>query len=168
MLAPLVREHDDQREQLRPHVLSSRGVEQRAERASLVPRGRALDELAALIERQVSEQVQHLRPQVRVGGGLDDPVESLVREHADEVLQAVLRFEHERDVEQRGVVDHADGGHDRVRSEMADEPAHRHVLLAADQLAGDRRDLLGRDPADDLARPPWVKFDRDVGEKPDR
>ena len=61
-----------------------------------------------------------------------------------------------------------DGRDDRVVPEVADEPPHRHVLLPGDQLTCDRRNLLGRDPGDDLTRAARVELDRDVSEEANR
>ena len=84
------------------------------------------------------------------------------------MLEGFLLLEHERDAQQRSVVEDVERGADGVVVEVADEPAHGHVLLAAQQLARHGRNPGRGDPRDDRARAARVELDGHVGEELDR
>lgn len=60
---------------------------------------RGRDDPVELLGTQVAEEVECLGPQTGLSGGADDAGEPFMRQHRDDVVEAVLVLDHERDLQ---------------------------------------------------------------------
>ena len=165
--AQAVRAHRrDDRQHVVPVAHLVDGADQRVEQL-VVLRGGDVGELGAVGEVEVADQVERLGPHVVRVRGVDQADHPVPRD-GEQVVEPVLVLEDERGVQQRLVaLDGRDGGAQRGLGQQADEAAHRHVLLARDELPPDRDHDRGGDGGDHGGGAPGIHHRGDVGQERD-
>jgi hypothetical protein len=119
----------------------------------------------ALGRAQVPEQVERVGPQAVLGRGVQQAAQSVVREQADEVVEAGVLAEQDGDPQERRVVDDAERGDERRVVELADVPGHRDRVVARRQLARDGQREADRDGGEHGPGSARVEFGRELGEE---